>query len=53
MQDGAGSEWWDDGPLPEPPVDLPDDEPDDADPVEEILRIDRSHNVRRRAGAVD
>src|SRR5947209_10500139 len=46
MQDGIDDgSWWDDGPLPEPPVDLPHDpEPEDVDAVEEIVRLDRSHN---------
>ena len=40
-----GSRWPDDGPLPEPPVDLPDDpEPEDVDALEEIIRLDRGHN---------
>src|SRR3954449_8195136 len=47
MLASGGEQWsWDDhGPLPEPPVDLPDDpEPDDVDALDEIVRIDRGHN---------
>src|SRR5947209_13321349 len=47
MVESGGEDWsWDDGgPLPEPPVDLPDDpEPEPVDPVDELLRNDRSRN---------
>ena len=45
MQSAGDDEWWDDGPLPEPPVDLPDDpEPEDVDALAEVVRLDRGHN---------
>src|SRR4051812_11311114 len=44
-QDDA-SEWWDDCPLPdEPPVDLPDDEPEPIDFIDEAQRATRYRNV--------
>src|SRR5438270_579757 len=47
MQDGIDDgSWWDDGPLPEPPVDLPDDpEPEPIDGIQEAIRASRSRNV--------
>src|SRR5436305_5828583 len=47
MLESGGEDWsWDGyGPLPEPPVDLPDDpEPDDVDALDEVIRLERGRN---------
>src|SRR5881227_1239431 len=47
MLASGGEQWsWDDdGPLPEPLVDLPDDpEPDDVDALDEVIRLERGRN---------
>src|SRR5438270_3707033 len=47
MYDGDDGGWSsdDDGPLPEPPVDLPDDpDPEDIDALDEVIRSERLSN---------